>query len=587
MSLKKVFFRFWSVIICLLLIMWIACPPSYASTDSYAMAKAAIVRGIESRATSVNLKSYGLSPEELKNIWADIDSNNPQYFYLCGGYTYYYNQFKGQIKKVYSITLSYYDYSKADVQNYDKALNKIIAQIDPTLPDREKALLLHDYLVSHVQYSQSIYSVSPNDCMSAFGPIMNGAGVCSGYAKAYQALLKKVGIEAKYISGKVSTTGHGWNLVKLNDSWYHVDVTWDDPSPDRLGYVSHDYFLLSDSAISKDHYGWNTDIVCNDISYDNNAFWRNALNRIISEGSSLYFIMASGRYTGSRIYLVKREYFPTGRFKDSTLYTMNDYWPVWGESFYYNICFSSLDEHGLYLYFNDSQHIFAYNILDGTSQTLHTFNGEGYIYGLVINDNILNYSVRKVADGSETVYTLPVLVDEQNPFVDVTYSAYYCPAVRWGYSENIASGITPTCFSPNNSCTRAQAVSFLWRAAGSPQPESREQSFSDVSPQSYYYDAVQWAVEKGITSGVSDAAFSPDAPCSRAQIVTFLYRLQGEAQQYAMPLFSDVKEDDYFFDAVSWALGNAITNGSSATTFSPQNNCTRGQIITLLYRAYN
>ena len=171
-----------------------------------------------------------------------------------------------------------------------------------------------------------------------------------------------------------------------------------------------------------------------------------------------------------------------------------------------------------------------------------------------------------------------------NPFVDVPGNAYYADAVSWAVANGITSGTTATTFSPNASCTRAQAVTFLWRAAGSPEPASTRNPFTDVKSSAYYYKAVLWAVEKGITVGTTDTTFSPNATCTRAQIVTFLWRDSGsEAVQTAVP-FEDVKRGMYYYNAVTWAVKNGITSGTTATTFSPNNDCTRAQIVTFLYR---
>ena len=169
-------------------------------------------------------------------------------------------------------------------------------------------------------------------------------------------------------------------------------------------------------------------------------------------------------------------------------------------------------------------------------------------------------------------------------FTDVKEGAYYVDAVNWAVDKKVTSGKTETTFAPNDSCTRAQAVTFLWRAAGSPEPTASEMTFTDVKADSYYYKAVLWAVENKITSGMSDTLFAPDATCSRSQIVTFLYRMQNSPESKAENPFTDVKADAYYANAVLWAVENGVTTGASATTFDPAGDCTRGQIVTFLYR---
>ena len=177
-------------------------------------------------------------------------------------------------------------------------------------------------------------------------------------------------------------------------------------------------------------------------------------------------------------------------------------------------------------------------------------------------------------------------IDIHLPFRDISSSAYYFDAVKWAVSAGITSGTTATTFSPDAACTRAQMVTFLWRAAGSPAPKSGANPFRDVSSAAYYYNAVLWAVEQGITSGTSATTFSPDAIVTRGQTVMFLYRNAGSPASGTGSAFTDVKIGDYYSPAVRWAVANGITSGTSATTFSPSAPCTRAQIVTFLYRTF-
>ena len=173
---------------------------------------------------------------------------------------------------------------------------------------------------------------------------------------------------------------------------------------------------------------------------------------------------------------------------------------------------------------------------------------------------------------------------ETSPFSDVSASNYYYEAVKWAQEKGITGGIGNGLFGPNQPCTRAQIVTFLWRAAGSPEPKSMS-SFSDVSADSYYAKAVAWAVENGITTGTGDGKFSPDATCTRAQSVTFLFRAIGKLVD-SKAEFSDVLTDSYYANAVAWAVENGVTNGIGDGLFGPNNSCTRAQIVTFLFRAY-
>lgn len=172
-----------------------------------------------------------------------------------------------------------------------------------------------------------------------------------------------------------------------------------------------------------------------------------------------------------------------------------------------------------------------------------------------------------------------------NPFTDVSQTSYYFTPVLWAVKSEVTNGMTPTLFAPLDNCTRGQIVTFLWRAMGSPVPLSQENPFTDVAGDAYYAQAVLWAVEHGITNGTSDTTFSPDQPCTRAQAVTFLWRAANAPAPLSQDNpFTDVAEDVYYTQAVLWAVEHGITNGTSNTTFSPNDICSRGHIVTFLYR---
>lgn len=173
------------------------------------------------------------------------------------------------------------------------------------------------------------------------------------------------------------------------------------------------------------------------------------------------------------------------------------------------------------------------------------------------------------------------------PFVDVNDQQYYYAPVLWALTEGITSGTDATHFSPDAPCTRAQVVTFLWRAAGKPEPTITDNPFVDVKPGDYFYDAVLWALETGITAGTDATHFSPDAGCTRAQVVTFLWRACGKPEVDTTGLyFVDVAEGQYYYDAVMWAAAYQITSGVNSTHFSPDTVCTRAQIVTFLFRTF-
>ena len=176
----------------------------------------------------------------------------------------------------------------------------------------------------------------------------------------------------------------------------------------------------------------------------------------------------------------------------------------------------------------------------------------------------------------------------KNPFTDIKESDFYYAPVLWAVENGITSGTSKTTFAPNEACTRGQIATFLWRAAGCPNPKTSKNPFTDVKSSDFYYKAVLWAVGEGITSGTSKTTFGPNAPCTRGQIATFLHRAAGSpAPKGSNNPFKDVGSNQYYYKAVLWAVENNITSGTSATTFSPNAACTRGQIVTFLYRSKN
>ena len=234
----------------------------------------------------------------------------------------------------------------------------------------------------------------------------------------------------------------------------------------------------------------------------------------------------------------------------------------------------------------------------GSTVTITVTPDEGYeLDKLVVTDK--NGDSVKLTDKGDGKYTFKmpaskVTVEasfveigtepETLPFTDVPTSAYYYDAVTWAVENGITEGTSATTFSPDMVCTRAQMVTFLWRSAGSPAPTTTTNPFVDVQSGAYYYDAVLWAVENGVTEGTSATTFSPDVTCTRAQTVTFLYRANGSPAISGNSPFTDVAEDAYYAAAVQWAVAEGVTAGTSATTFAPAAACTRSQIVTFLYR---
>lgn len=235
------------------------------------------------------------------------------------------------------------------------------------------------------------------------------------------------------------------------------------------------------------------------------------------------------------------------------------------------------------------------NASKGSTVTITVTPAEGYEIGSVTVKDAKGNTIAVTDKGNgKYTFTMPgskvsigtafIKTPETSPFDDVSVDAYYFDAVKWAADKGITGGVSDNLFAPDDGCTRAHIVTFLWRAAGSPEPKSMA-GFTDVSASAYYAKAVAWAVENGVTNGTTATTFDPDAVCTRAQAVAFLARaLNGKGGSAAA--FTDVPADSYYADAVAWAVANSVTNGVSSDRFAPNNRCTRAQITAFLYRAY-
>ena len=296
----------------------------------------------------------------------------------------------------------------------------------------------------------------------------------------------------------------------------------------------------------------------------------------------------NGWYDGSKFYAAGASY------KVSATATLNASWSYIssGSSSYdptYSVSTPSKTENG-------SVTVSPKSASKGSTVTITVKPDSGYVLEtLTVTDKNGNELTLKDKGDGKYTFTMPAgkvevkatfMEDNSmlNFFYDVPNGAYFYEAVKWAVKNGITTGVGNDLFAPEQPCTRAQIVTFLWRAAGSPEPKTVS-SFTDVPANAYYAKAVAWAVENGITNGMTATTFAPDATCTRGQSVTFLYRaLKGTAS--GSTNFTDVKSDAFYADAISWAVANNVTNGTSNTTFSPNADCTRAEIVTFLYRAY-
>ncbi len=395
----------------------VTCFPLHAfAAPTFASADAACYNAMKNRVTEVDVSGMGLTEDNFSVFQDEFRENHPDIFY---GSPMFYTTMGG---KVVSITLFFdTNISVANIAAYEAAVQKILDGVQPGWTDVQKVLYFHDYLATHCEYDMRLLSGSmPNESYNVYGAIVNRQAVCNGYALALCDLCNRVSIPCHFVESPVMN--HAWNVVQVGGSWYHVDVTWDDPINDIPGNVRHSFFLLSDSAIKAKaatdgtyHTGWKSPVSCTNTKYDKGAYWSDAVSAVLTgdDGNAYYVTSVTASLTRNGVTypkaqtmsLVRRD-ASTG--KVTTLYTVSDIWPAWTGGNYYTTPYMKLARVGDCYYFNDASHIYCYRPggKEVTSYSVDT--STGYLYGLAERDGKLYATLSTVPDEKGKTYTVPV-----------------------------------------------------------------------------------------------------------------------------------------------------------------------------------
>lgn len=534
-------------------------------------AKAALLQGVKSWSAGVDLERYGLGTEQVQEIYTEIFYENPSLFYLENGYSYVTRQsrYDPRVMVVAKVAPSYYaGYSQKDIETYEAAVQKALSVLRPGMTDLEKAIALHDYLVTICDYDDSLTRYSPYDTL------VRGSSVCQGYLLAYSDLLNRAGIEnVPAVSQKMN---HGWNLVKLDGNWYHVDVTWDNTNGTPSDWVFHDNFLRTDSGIrttGTGHSGWQAAYACWDGKYDN-AFWKQVYTPFVfpAEGGC-YFMKDGALCKGDLSKLTWEEVSRRGR-------------GAWyGRVAYYDGN----------IYYTDARSVYRYDLYTGKTSLHATYNGgRGDIYGLTVDSRGLVADIRPsyLTYSVETVrFSLAAGHSSTCParaFQDVSTGQWYHEAVDYVLARGLMNGTSATAFSPNEGTTRGMLVTILYRLAGSPAAERA--AFADVAPGAWYADGVNWAAANGIVNGTSETTFAPHSGVTREQLAAILYRYvqylgQTPAAPDTLSQYADGGQvSGYARDAMAWASGQGLITGRTPTTIAPAGSASRAETATILQR---
>lgn len=439
-------------------------------------------------------------------------------------------------------TVSYYSNAAQEAELTAK-IDSVLAGFGFTnaTSDYVKVKTIYDYICANVVYDHESFAVlfdaiqgneTADDylCLTAYSALVRGEAVCQGYATLFYRMAETCGVDARLIAGSSRGGNHAWNIAKLGKVYFNLDSTWDAGKDSKL------YFLQSEAAFASDHQRW-------------------------SDYTSTAFVSA---------YPMGDEYIPNGCDTSGHVFTSTVTAPsciAQGYTTHSCACGKSYQD----TYTDKIPHAWDSGVI--TREPTETE------YGITIFTCSGCGGTKE--ENIDKLY---------NPFVDIsdTADAWYYRPVLWAVEGGITNGMDSTHFGPESPCTRAHVVTFLWRAAGAPEPDSSRMPFVDVAAGEYYYKAVLWAAEQGITTGVDATHFAPEQSCTRAQVVTFLWRMDGEkAPTGSASGFSDTPKHEYFYNSVLWAVDQGITNGMGDGTFGASLTCTRAHVVTFLYRYYH
>lgn len=519
---------------------------------------------------------------------------------------YYSNGMYAEIVITNSMTI---EETKAYFSAVDNKVNEILSLIPRGASQEQQALIVHDYLVYEYEYDYDnlLAGTLPQDSYRSGGLLMKETGVCQAYSYAYKYLMNRLGFEC-YVTNS-SAINHAWNIINIDNSYYHVDCTWDDPVRDRLGLVGHGYFLVSDEAVqnargsgSSTHSGWDlTNLVCDNQKYDN-AYWENVNTQIIINGNYAYYLNG---------YEITKRDLSTQTV--TTLKTIGR-WYVWGSaSSYWTTAFSGLFMYQNELYYNTSAEIRKISP-DGQNDSLvytpDTTNG--YVYGSRKHGTELQYVIKQSPNVSADKQIAPIdfttsepdqptdillsqteIQMEINDQVTLKYTLIpetAVSAVSWksdneevaivdenGVITALASGNAVITVTTENGLSAECVVMVA-------EPDIEKMAFSDVTESDWYYDSVLYVYQNKLMSGLTETIFGPDEKLTRSQFATILYRLDGAPEITYENKFSDVPSDTWFTDGVLWASRAGVVYGYNDGSFGTEDNITREQMAVMMFR---
>ncbi|MBQ4354361.1 MAG: S-layer homology domain-containing protein [Clostridia bacterium] len=531
-----------------------------------------LYNAIADEAEQTDLSAYQLRTDDLMQIYADILASTPEFFYLENKISYYYKTVGVQdivtaVSFQYKMTGEELDAAQL---RYEQELSYIVSMVDPSLSEAEKALWVHDYLIAACSYDES------QTYYDAYSLFCERKGVCQAYALAYIAVLRELGMHSVMVASE--EMNHAWNLVKVDGEWYHADLVYDDPAPDRIGRVIHENFLLNDEEImhtSDPHVGWESGIVCTSDVYTE-AIWKDILSPMVWCGRQWYYIDLA-----ARALLVSDI---SGEGKTEILSFKEKWYTDETESRYWVGIFSGVAEYRGYIFVNTPYRILIYNPKNSSIMVFHEAETGERFFGSGVYKNALEYlyADQPIPDGTETeeerrIEISPIKdfdIEEfysPMPFEDVSRLDRHYAAVRFVYNKGLFQGVSSTKFAPDAPLTRAMFVTVLGRLCRVNKDDYIHSDFSDVPDGQWYTPYVGWAAQLGLVNGVGENRFDPMGDITHEQMIKIVAQLGlqlgagiTEYAQVQLPYTDTDSVADWALDGVRYCRANRLIHDEGA-----------------------
>ncbi len=565
--------------------------PASETVRGYRQVYEAIYKAIDAQQSYLDVERWKIQDYDIMTIFTDVMYNSPEFFYADNRLVYRFDRDGYVTSLSFSYHMSRTKRMEAEAF-YESEISAMVLEVrELGLTGAEAVLYVHDMLIASYAYDEA------EEIFDVYRFLSEKKGVCQAYSLCYMAILRELGIPCFMVVSE--EMNHSWNLVELGGQWYHVDLTYDDPRPDRPGQVYHDHVLLSDEAVTMDrgqgcHWGWQSTRICGDNAYGE-AFWRSSDTRMLYANDTWYFLLEENGNL-YRMYFDGREH--------SSLYTVSEQWyvnPSSGTGDRWKGYFTGLGIYNGYIYYNGPDNIWRLHPVSGEKVPLLTLEEEGLnLYGMNIHRGQLAYLVGSTPDRDATAYleTIPMRYTEENqevesvflPFTDLNRISPYYKAVAYLYETGIMTGIAPDTFGGSGIMTRAQFAALLSRIFNyNPSDYHGEVLYRDVSPTSWYAPYVTWVTGSGFMQGVASGTFAPSEPVTREQMFAVLAsvcrsRKKGTTETETLACVDRATIGPWALAGVDFCWSNGLMAEKYTFAFAPKSSVKRNEAADALYR---